>query len=126
MSNSRYQVDVSVATRYLAEQSQPENDRFAFAYTITVNNNGDLPAKLLSRHWVITDGDGHVEEVRGEGVVGLQPLIAAGESHKYTSGTVMTTKVGTMQGSYEMVADDGKHFDAIIKPFRLAVPGALH
>jgi ApaG protein len=126
MSDSRYKVDVSVVTRYLAEQSQPENDRFAFAYTITVQNNGQMPAKLLSRHWVITDGDGHVEEVRGEGVVGLQPLIAAGESHKYTSGTVMTTKVGTMQGSYEMVADDGKHFDAIIKPFRLAVPGALH
>ncbi|WP_434709305.1 Co2+/Mg2+ efflux protein ApaG [Pseudomonas sp. R1-1] len=126
MSDSRYKVDVSVVTRYLAEQSQPEDDRFAFAYTITVQNNGQMPAKLLSRHWVITDGDGHVEEVRGEGVVGLQPLIAAGESHKYTSGTVMTTKVGTMQGSYEMVADDGKHFDAIIKPFRLAVPGALH
>ena len=126
MSDSRYKVDVSVVTHYLAEQSQPENDRFAFAYTITVQNNGQIPAKLLSRHWVITDGDGHVEEVRGEGVVGLQPLIAAGESHKYTSGTVMTTKVGTMQGSYEMVADDGKHFDAIIKPFRLAVPGALH
>ncbi|MBN6771700.1 Co2+/Mg2+ efflux protein ApaG [Pseudomonas granadensis] len=126
MSDSRYKVDVSVVTRYLAEQSQPEHDRFAFAYTITVQNNGQIPAKLLSRHWVITDGDGHVEEVRGEGVVGLQPLIAAGESHKYTSGTVMTTKVGTMQGSYEMVADDGKHFDAIIKPFRLAVPGALH
>jgi len=126
MSDSRYQVDVSVATRYLAEQSQPENDRFAFAYTITVNNNGDLPAKLLSRHWVITDGNGHVEEVRGEGVVGLQPLIAAGESHTYSSGTVMTTKVGTMQGTYQMLAEDGKHFDAIIAPFRLAVPGALH
>ena len=126
MSDSRYKVDVSVVTRYLAEQSQPENDRFAFAYTITVQNNGQMPAKLMSRHWVITDGDGHVEEVRGEGVVGEQPLIAAGESHKYTSGTVMTTKVGTMQGSYEMVADDGKRFDAIIKPFRLAVPGALH
>ncbi|WP_332764821.1 Co2+/Mg2+ efflux protein ApaG [Pseudomonas koreensis] len=126
MSDSRYQVDVSVVTRYLADQSQPEHDRFAFAYTITVQNNGEQPARLMSRHWVITDGDGHVEEVRGEGVVGLQPLIAAGESHKYTSGTVMTTKVGTMQGTYEMVADDGKHFDAIIKPFRLAVPGALH
>lgn len=126
MSDSLYKVDVSVVTHYLAEQSQPENDRFAFAYTITVNNNGSLPAKLLSRHWVITDGNGHVEEVRGEGVVGLQPLIAAGESHKYTSGTVMTTKVGTMQGTYQMLAEDGKHFSAIIAPFRLAVPGALH
>lgn len=126
MSDSRYKVDVSVVTRYLAEQSQPENDRFAFAYTITVNNNGSLPAKLLSRHWVITDGDGHAEEVRGEGVVGLQPLIDAGKNHVYTSGTVMTTKVGTMQGTYQMLAEDGKRFDAIIKPFRLAVPGALH
>jgi ApaG protein len=126
MSDSRYKVDVSVVTRYLAEQSQPENDRFAFAYTITVQNNGQIPARLLSRHWVITDGDGHVEEVRGEGVVGQQPLIAAGESHKYTSGTVMITRVGTMQGTYQMLAEDGKRFDAVIKPFRLAVPGALH
>ncbi|MBF6035156.1 Co2+/Mg2+ efflux protein ApaG [Pseudomonas sp. P155] len=126
MSDSRYQVDVSVVTRYLADQSQPEHDRFAFAYTITVQNNGAIPAKLLSRHWVITDGDGHVEEVRGAGVVGQQPLIDAGKSHTYSSGTVMTTQVGTMQGTYQMVADDGKHFDAIIKPFRLAVPGALH
>ncbi|MBH8610913.1 Co2+/Mg2+ efflux protein ApaG [Pseudomonas mohnii] len=126
MSDPRYQVDVSVVTRYLAEQSQPDQDRFAFAYTITVQNNGELPAKLLSRHWVITDGDGRVEEVRGAGVVGQQPLIAAGKSHTYSSGTVMTTKVGTMQGSYQMIADDGKQFDAIIAPFRLAVPGALH
>ncbi|WP_434561994.1 Co2+/Mg2+ efflux protein ApaG [Pseudomonas sp. D2-30] len=126
MSDPRYQVDVSVATRFLAEQSQPEHDRFAFAYTITVRNNGSLPARLLSRHWIITNGDGHVEEVRGEGVVGQQPLIDAGKSHSYSSGTVMTTKVGTMEGTYQMLADDGKRFDAIIKPFRLAVPGALH
>ncbi|MBT2339193.1 MULTISPECIES: Co2+/Mg2+ efflux protein ApaG [Pseudomonas] len=126
MSDPRYQVDVSVTTRFLAEQSQPEHNRFAFAYTITVRNNGSLPARLLSRHWVITDGDGHVEEVRGEGVVGQQPLIEAGESHNYSSGTVMTTRVGTMQGTYQMLAEDGKRFDAIIKPFRLAVPGALH
>ena len=126
MSDSRYQVDVSVVTRYLPDQSQPEHDRFAFAYTITVQNNGKVAAKLLSRHWVITDGDGHVEHVRGEGVVGQQPSIDVGKSHVYTSGTVMTTKVGTMQGTYQMLADDGKHFDAVIKPFRLAVPGALH
>ena len=126
MSDSRYQVDVSVVTRYLADQSQPEHDRFAFAYTITVQNNGELPARLMSRHWVITDGDGHEEQVRGAGVVGQQPLIDVGQSHTYSSGTVMTTKVGTMQGTYQMVADDGKHFDAIIKPFRLAVPGSLH
>ncbi|UZE23260.1 Co2+/Mg2+ efflux protein ApaG [Pseudomonas sp. B21-056] len=126
MSDPRYQVDVSVTTRFLAEQSQPEHNRFAFAYTITVRNNGSLPARLLSRHWVITNGDGHVEEVRGEGVVGQQPLIDAGDSHSYSSGTVMTTRVGTMQGTYQMLAEDGKRFDAVIKPFRLAVPGALH
>ncbi|EJK99237.1 MULTISPECIES: Co2+/Mg2+ efflux protein ApaG [Pseudomonas] len=126
MSDPRYQVDVSVTTRFLAEQSQPELNRFAFAYTITVRNNGSLPARLMSRHWVITDGDGHVEQVRGEGVVGQQPLIDAGKSHNYSSGTVMTTRVGTMQGTYQMLAEDGKRFDAIIKPFRLAVPGALH
>jgi len=126
MSDPRYQVDVSVTTRFLAEQSQPEHDRFAFAYSITVRNNGSLPARLLSRHWVITDGDGHVEEVRGEGVVGQQPLIDAGKSHSYSSGTVMTTKVGTMQGTNQMLAEDGTRFDAVIKPFRLAVPGALH
>ncbi|RMS00451.1 Protein ApaG [Pseudomonas coronafaciens pv. garcae] len=126
MSDSRYQVDVSVITRFLAEQSQPEQNSFAFAYTITVQNNGELPAKLLSRHWVITDGDGHVEEVRGEGVVGQQPLIKVGQSHTYSSGTVMTTKVGIMQGTYQMLAEDGKRFDAVIAPFRLAVPGSLH
>ncbi|WP_219273790.1 Co2+/Mg2+ efflux protein ApaG [Pseudomonas sp. Xaverov 83] len=126
MSDPRYQIDVSVVTRFLAEQSQPEQNRFAFAYTITVQNNGELPAKLLSRYWVITDGDGQVEEVRGAGVVGQQPLIAPGKSHTYSSGTVMTSRVGNMQGSYQMLADDGKHFDAIIAPFRLAVPGALH
>ena len=126
MSDPRYQIDVSVVTRFLAEQSQPEHQRFAFAYTVTVHNSGQLPAKLVSRHWVITDGDGKVEEVRGAGVVGQQPLIEAGQSHTYSSGTVMASQVGTMQGSYQMVAEDGKHFDAIIAPFRLAVPGALH
>jgi len=126
MSDPRYQVDVSVVTRYLPEQSQPDQDRYAFAYTITVKNNGSVPAKLLSRHWVITDGDGHVEEVRGAGVVGLQPLIQSGEEHTYSSGSVITTKVGTMQGSYLMQADDNYQFKATIAPFRLAVPGALH
>ncbi|MBT8769149.1 Co2+/Mg2+ efflux protein ApaG [Pseudomonas boanensis] len=126
MTDSRYQIDVSVITRYLAEQSQPDENRFAFAYTVTIHNNGELPAKLVSRHWIITDGDGHVQEVRGAGVVGQQPLIAPGASHTYTSGTVMATRVGSMQGSYQMVAEDGKQFDAIIAPFRLAMPGALH
>jgi ApaG protein len=126
MSDPRYQIDVSVVTRFLPEQSQPEQQRFAFAYTVTVLNSGQLPARLLSRHWVITDGDGKVEEVRGAGVIGQQPLIAAGASHTYSSGTVMATTVGNMQGSYQMQATDGKQFEAVIAPFRLAVPGALH
>ena len=122
MSDPRYQIDVSVTTRYLAAQSQPEQNRYAFSYTVTIVNNGELPAQLLSRHWVITDGDGRVQEVRGAGVIGQQPHIAPGAS----SGTVMATQVGTMQGSYQMLAEDGKRFDATIAPFRLAVPGALH
>ncbi|WP_339462655.1 Co2+/Mg2+ efflux protein ApaG [Pseudomonas sp. EA_105y_Pfl2_R69] len=126
MSDPRYQVDVSVVTRYLPEQSQPEQNRFAFAYTVTVSNNGQVPAKLLSRHWIITNGDGRVQEVRGAGVVGQQPLIEPGQSHTYSSGTVMSSRVGTMQGSYQMLAEDGKRFDAAIAPFRLAVPGSLH
>ena len=126
MQDPRYVIDVSVVTRYLPEQSQPDQQRVAFAYTITVHNKGSLAAKLLSRHWVITDGDGHVEEVRGAGVVGQQPLIEPGEQHIYSSGSVITTKVGTMQGSYLMHAQDDHQFKAIIAPFRLAVPGALH
>ncbi|MGG2398289.1 Co2+/Mg2+ efflux protein ApaG [Pseudomonas sp. SH1-B] len=126
MSDPRYQIDVSVTTRYLAAQSQPEQNRFAFSYTVTIVNNGELPAQLLSRHWLITDGDGRVQEVRGAGVIGQQPHIEPGASHTYSSGTVMATQVGTMQGSYQMLAEDGKRFDATIAPFRLAVPGALH
>jgi ApaG protein len=126
MSDPRYQIDVSVTTRYLAAQSQPEQNRYAFSYTVTITNKGELPAQLLSRHWIITDGDGRVQEVRGAGVIGQQPHIAPGASHTYSSGTVMATQVGTMQGSYQMLAEDGKRFDATIAPFRLAVPGALH
>ncbi|MFQ6573725.1 Co2+/Mg2+ efflux protein ApaG [Pseudomonas sp. UM16] len=126
MSDPRYQIDVSVVTRFLKDQSEPENDRFAFAYTITVQNNGSLPAKLLSRHWLITNGDGQVEEAKGAGVIGQQPLIEPGKSHTYSSGAVISTTVGTMQGTYQMIAEDGKRFDAVIAPFRLAVPGALH
>ncbi len=126
MSDPRYQIEVSVTTQFLPEQSQPEQNRFAFSYSIVIHNAGSLPAKLLSRHWLITNGDGQVQEVRGAGVVGQQPVIAPGESHSYTSGTVMSTRVGTMQGSYQMLAGDGNKFDAIIRPFRLAVPGSLH
>jgi ApaG protein len=126
MADPRYQIDVSVETRYLPEQSTPEQNRYAFAYTVTIHNSGSEAAKLLSRHWIITDGDGRVQEVRGAGVVGQQPRLEPGQSHTYSSGTVMATKVGNMQGSYQMVADDGKRFDATIVPFRLAMPGALH
>ncbi|WP_263144408.1 Co2+/Mg2+ efflux protein ApaG [Pseudomonas alcaligenes] len=126
MPDPRYQVDVSVATRFLPEQSQPEQQRFAFSYTVTLHNAGQLPAKLLTRHWLITDGDGQVQEVRGAGVVGQQPLLEPGASHTYTSGTVLATRVGFMQGSYQMEAGDGHRFDAPIEPFRLVVPGALH
>lgn len=126
MHDPRYQIDVSVTTRYLAAQSQPEQNRYAFSYAVTIVNNGELPAQLLSRHWIITDGDGRVQEVRGAGVIGQQPHIEPGASHTYSSGTVMTTQVGTMQGSYQMLAEDGKRFEATIAPFRLAVPGALH
>ncbi|MBC9252464.1 Co2+/Mg2+ efflux protein ApaG [Pseudomonas alcaligenes] len=126
MSDQRYQVDVSVTTRHLPEQSNPEQKRYAFAYTVTIHNSGAVAAKLLSRHWIITDGDGRVQEVRGAGVVGQQPHLEPGQSHTYSSGTVMATLVGSMHGSYQMVADDGTRFDAPIAPFRLAVPGALH
>lgn len=122
----RYWFDVSVSPTYLADQSQPEQNRYAFAYRVTIENKGQLTAQLLSRHWIITDGDGQVQEVRGAGVVGEQPVIAPGQRHVYTSGTLMTSRVGTMQGSYQMLAEDGHRFEAAIAPFRLAVPGALH
>ena len=126
MPKPAQQNDVSVTSRFLPEQSQPEQNRFAYAYTVTLHNSGQLAAKLLSRHWVITDGDGHVQEVRGPGVVGQQPRLEPGEQYSYSSGTLMTTRVGFMQGSYQMRASDGHAFDAPIAPFRLAVPGALH
>ncbi|KJH84243.1 Co2+/Mg2+ efflux protein ApaG [Pseudomonas sp. KSR10] len=124
--DQRYRIDVSVSPTYLADQSQPEQNRYAFAYRVTIENKGQLIAQLLSRHWIITDGDGQVQEVRGAGVVGEQPVIAPGQRHVYTSGTLMTSRVGTMQGSYQMLAEDGHRFEAEIAPFRLAVPGALH
>ena len=109
-----------------AEQSQPAQGRYAFAYTITIRNDGAVPAKLLTRHWVITHGNGKVEEVRGPGVVGEHPHLAPGEAFEYTSGAVLDTPVGTMQGSYQMLADDGTAFDAPIPRFTLSVPRTLH
>ena len=126
VSGKQHAIKVSAQPQYLSEQSEPARNRYVFAYTITIENAGSVPAQLVSRHWIITDAMGQVQEVRGEGVVGEQPLLAPGERFQYTSGAVLETPVGTMQGSYQMVADDGEHFDAEIPLFRLAVPNVLH
>lgn len=123
---SKYQIEISVKTNYIEEESSRDQGHYVFSYTITINNTGDEPAKLISRHWIITDADGRIQEVRGKGVVGDQPHLKPGESYTYTSGTMIETAVGFMQGSYQMVADDGNKFDAVISAFRLAVPGVLH
>ena len=125
-SEKKYDVAVSSQTQYVAEQSDEESGRYVFAYTITIRNNGSIPAQLVSRHWIIADGRNQVQEVRGLGVVGAQPLIKPGESFEYTSGTAIATPVGTMRGSYQMVAEDGTHFDAQIPEFTLSVPRVLH
>jgi len=119
-------IDISVQTQYLQEQSDPANSRYAFSYTIGIENRGEEPVKLVSRHWIITDDNNQVEEVRGPGVVGLQPLIQPGQKFVYTSGAVLTTEFGTMQGSYEMVKPDGTRFDAPIPAFLLARPNSVH
>ncbi|QEY59714.1 Co2+/Mg2+ efflux protein ApaG [Pseudomonas sp. C27(2019)] len=119
-------IDINVHTRYLAEHSHPEDNRYVFAYDITIRNNGSESAQLLSRHWIITDGDGKTQEVRGSGVVGEQPVIDADDEYSYSSGTLMATAVGSMQGSFTMRSEDGEEFEAPIAPFSLAVPGALH
>jgi len=121
-----HNIEIDVKTAYVEEQSQPEEDRYVFAYTITIRNSGSQPAKLLSRHWIITDGDGKEQEVRGTGVVGEQPHLAPGEEFQYTSGTVLETPVGSMHGSYRMVGDDGNEFDTEIPPFTLTTPRTLH
>jgi ApaG protein len=121
-----YEFDIDVATRYLDEQSEPEQDRYVFAYTIHIRNNGSVPAQLLGRHWVITDANGVVQEVSGEGVVGEQPWLQPGEDFSYTSGAVLQTNLGTMQGCYDMLADDGTRFEALIPAFTLSVPRTLH
>jgi len=126
IEEKKYEVAVSSQTQYVAEQSDEESGRFVFAYTITILNKGSLPAQLVSRHWIITDARNQVQEVRGLGVVGAQPLIKPGESYEYTSGTAIATPVGTMKGSYQMVAEDGTHFDAQIPEFTLSVPRVLH
>ena len=122
----QYDIAVSAATQYLADQSDEAAGRFVFAYTISIRNNGSVAAQLISRHWIITDAQGLVQEVRGLGVVGAQPLLQPGESFEYTSGASIATAVGTMRGSYQMVAEDGTRFEAPIPEFTLSVPRVLH
>jgi len=121
-----YSMQIDVATRYLDDQSEPAQSRYVFAYTISIRNSGNVPARLVARHWVITDANGKVEEVEGEGVVGEQPWLAPGERFQYTSGAVLETDLGMMRGDYKMLADDGTRFEAPIPAFTLAVPRTLH
>jgi len=123
---TKYQITVVPRAAYLAGQSDPSRNQYVFAYTITITNDGDVAATLISRHWIITDADNHVQEVKGLGVVGQQPLLRPGESHEYTSGASIATPVGTMRGSYQMRAEDGHEFDAQIPSFTLSVPRVLH
>ncbi len=121
-----HDIAVSVETRFLDEQSKPQENHYVFAYTITIRNRGSIGARLLSRHWIITDGNGDVQEVRGDGVVGEQPWMNPGQGYDYTSGAVLETAVGTMRGSYRMLAEDGTQFDADIPSFVLSIPRTLH
>lgn len=123
---TKYHISINVNTSYLAEQSDPAADRYVFAYTISIANTGTVAAQLISRHWIITDAENVTQEVKGLGVVGEQPLLQPGESFEYTSGTAMATPVGTMQGTYQMVAEDGIKFDAEIPKFTLSMPRVLH
>jgi ApaG protein len=123
---AEFPIRIEVETTYLDHQSDPAEGRYAFAYSITIRNEGQVAARLLSRHWIITDADGGVQEVRGEGVVGEQPLIQPGEGFRYSSGAIIPTPVGSMRGAYQMVDESGQHFEAPIAAFTLARPGALH
>ena len=123
-ASNRIRVDVT--TNYVEDQSNPADGRYVFSYTITIRNEGAKPARLMARHWLITDANGKVQEVVGEGVVGEQPHLQPGQGFRYSSGAILETPVGSMQGRYRMLADDGEQFDAPIAPFRLAMPGVLH
>jgi ApaG protein len=126
MADKRYEITVEARATFVPEQSDEEAARFVFAYTITIRNTGSVTARLVSRHWIITDSDNKVQEVRGMGVVGEQPTLKPDETFEYTSGTAIATAVGTMRGSYQMVAEDGHAFDAPIPPFTLSIPRVLH
>ncbi len=119
-------IHASVSTQYIEAESNPDANRYIFSYTITIKNNGKIAAKLLSRHWIITDANNRVQEVKGKGVIGEQPYLRPGESFQYTSGTMLETPVGSMQGSYQMVSDNDEFYDAIIEPFTLALPRMLN
>ena len=124
--SKKYQIIVSAYPQYVADQSDPEREHYLFAYTIRIINTGTVAAQLISRHWIITDGNLRVEEVRGLGVVGEQPLIRPGETYEYSSGCQLETPVGTMRGNYQMVAEDGTSFEAEIPEFTLSIPRVLH
>ncbi len=125
-TDSNGYIEVEVDTHYMESESEPDENRYVFAYTVTIRNNSETPAKLLTRHWVITDANGKVQEVKGEGVVGENPHLKPGEGFQYTSGTMLETSMGTMGGSYQMVTDDGMEFDATIPDFLLTTPRILH
>ncbi len=126
MDDSNCDILIDVSTAYVDDQSEPDAGRYVFAYTITIRNDGEIAAKLKSRHWIITDANGKIQEVNGDGVVGEQPHLKPGEQYRYSSGAVLETPVGAMQGLYRMEADNGDRFDAPIPPFTLAVPGMLN
>jgi len=126
MTQKSHDITVKTRTAYVPDQSNPDADRYVFAYTITISNTGEAPARLVSRHWIITDANNKVQEVKGMGVVGEQPHLKPGQSFEYTSGSAIATPVGTMRGTYQMVADDGTRFDADIPEFTLSMPRVLH
>lgn len=126
MPDARYSLNIEVQTQYLQEESIPEDNRFVFAYTITIQNTGDVAARLMTRNWQITDSNGNIQQVEGDGVVGEQPHLEPGEGFRYSSGAVLETEVGTMRGRYTMLADDGLEFDVEIPKFTLSPPRTLH
>lgn len=122
----KYRIHIKPIPHYIEEQSSPDDHRYVFSYTITIENTGQIAAQLVSRHWIIADSNNEVQEVRGLGVIGKQPFLKPGETFEYTSGSVFSTPVGTMKGTYQMVAEDGTHFEAEIPEFVLAMPRVLH
>ena len=125
-TDERYRIRIDVKSTYVDAHSSPDDDRYVFAYTVTIRNTGEIAAQLRTRHWIITDANARVQEVRGDGVVGEQPHLAPGEAFQYTSAAIIETPVGSMYGSYQMVADDGYSFDAPIPAFSLSVPNVVH